>query len=148
MKATLKKTLLAALPLAGLLFFPLSVSAHDDEHGALHDDLNAMHREFHNGPYNKQEHKRFHKWAKRQHKDFHRDAWYERHGYDNGDWYRGRQYYGNDYYRRRGQYCPPNYYGSSGYYGNSPYYGNGSYYGNGGYYGGVAPWLGLLFGRY
>ncbi len=48
MKTTLKKTLLAALPLAGLLFLNAPASAHDDwQHERFHDQLGNLHEQEH-----------------------------------------------------------------------------------------------------
>jgi hypothetical protein len=127
MNTTLKKTLLAALPLAGLLFLNVPASAHDDwQHERFHDklgdlheqeheNLDALHEEFHEHPYSRREHRRFHRGLNREHNDFHNDL-YDWHGnYHDRDRGWGRRY-DDDYYR--GQYGvqqPDGY----GYYGQS-----------------------------
>ena len=113
MRTVLKKTLLAALPLAGLLLVNTPAFAHGDEqheqfhdrlgdlHKQEHENLGALHQEFHEHPYSKGEHKRFHHWLDREHNDFHNDVYGWHDNYHNRHWGRGRRYSG-DYYR--GQY--------------------------------------------
>src|SRR5712691_4627059 len=117
MKTILKKTLLAALPFAGLLLINSPASAHDDwQHERFHDqlgnlheqeheNLGALHEEFHEHPYSRSEHRRFHRWLNREHHDYH--------GRDR-DW--DRRYDGNYY---RGQYGVQQPYGYERYYGAS-----------------------------
>ncbi len=126
MKTTLKKTLLAALPLAGLLFLNAPASAHDDwQHERFHDqlgnlheqeheNLGALHEEFHEQPYSRREHSRFHRWLNREHNDFHNDLYNEHQDYHNRDRYWDRRYDGNYY---RGQYGVQRPYGYDRYYG-------------------------------
>ncbi|TMA51130.1 MAG: hypothetical protein E6J80_13835 [Deltaproteobacteria bacterium] len=76
MRPKLKKPFLVTLSLAGLLLLNSPASAHDDwqyerfrnelgeVHQGDHDDLNALHQEFHEHPYSKREHRRFHRWFK------------------------------------------------------------------------------------
>ena len=124
MKTTLKKTLLAALPLAGLLLLNSPVSAHDDwQHERLHnnlgdlheqehDNLDALHQQFHEYPSSRREHRRFHRSLKREHQDFHNDIYDWHRDYHDRDRYWDRRYDGDDY---RGQYGVrrPNGYGWS-----------------------------------
>ena len=88
MYTTLKKTLLAAFPLAGVLAAAPMTFAHDrGEHTAIHQELGNRHADFHQSPYSRREHLRFHKELKREHRA--RD-WGQR-----NDW---RQYsYGRSY---------------------------------------------------
>jgi len=113
MKTTLKKTLLAALPLAGLLLVNAPAFAHGDgQHESFHDrlgdlheqeheNLGALHEQFHEHPYSKWEHRRFHRWLNREHRGFHNDLYDWHRGYHDRDWGWGRRYDGNYY---RGQY--------------------------------------------
>lgn len=105
MYTVLKKTLLAALPLAGLLMLPYPVLAYDnddwghheryrDRHGDYHDGREDLHDEYHETLPSKRGHRRFHRWLNRDHYDFHDDrpdSYYDRH--DRGKhqgWYQGR----------------------------------------------------------
>ena len=126
MKTTLKKTLLAALPLAGLLLVNAPAFAHGDgQHERFHDrlgglheqeheNLGALHEQFHEYPYSRREHRRFHRWLKREHKGFHNDLYDWHRGYHERDWGWGRRYDGNYY---RGQYEDQQPYGYGWYYG-------------------------------
>ncbi len=129
MHPKLKKTLLAALPLAGLLLINSPASAHHEEHERFHDelgglhqqehnDLGALHQEFHEHPYNRREHRRFHNDLGDLHRDYH-----------DRDWHGGRRYDDDDHDR-------------GGWYGGQRYYGNGGYSGPGG-----MPWWGPWFAR-
>ena len=77
MKTTLKKTLLAALPLAGLLLTPPAAFAHYYHH-------HWEHRPYCHLYYGRGWHER----------------WRYHHDYRPG-WYSERRYYGDDYYRSR-----------------------------------------------
>jgi len=126
MKTTLKKTLLAVLPLAGLLAWNAPAFAHDDwQHERFHDrlgdlheqehqNLEALHEQFHEQPYSKWEHRRFHRWLNREHQGFHNDLddWHR--DYHDRDWGWGRRYDGNYYW---GQYEGQRPYGYRWYYG-------------------------------
>src|SRR5882672_2648474 len=128
MKTTLKKTLLTALPLAGLLFLNSPVSAHDDWqherfhnnlgelHEQEHENLGALHEEFHEYPYSRREHRRFHRWLNREHRDFHNDLYDWHRDYHDRDWGWGSRYDGNYY---RGQYGVQQLYSYGRYYGAS-----------------------------
>lgn len=128
----LKKTFLAALPLAGLLMLPSVGTAYEDDHhqdrherfrdwGGDHHDYHHgqkdLHREYHNNrPSSDRSHRRFHRWLKRDHYDFHNDrpdSFYGRHdrgryrGWDNGryrddGWYGNQDWYGSGYGYNRG----------------------------------------------
>jgi len=82
MKTMLKKALLAALPLAGLLLTAPAAFAHDSYH-------------------------RHHHWENRRHcQPYHERGWRERWRHDDDDyrpgWQKGRSYYNDDsYYRSR-----------------------------------------------
>src|SRR5712691_6371339 len=86
MQTYLKKTTLAVLPLAGMLFTTPIVSAHDEyqehraehqslnaEHRAEHQDLNAAHREAHEQPMTRRQHRRLHRQLERAHRAEHQD---------------------------------------------------------------------------
>src|SRR5712692_2983707 len=97
MQTYLKKTTLAVLPLAGMLFTTPIVSAHDEyqehraehqslnaehraehqdlnaEHQAEHQDLNAAHREAHEQPMTRRQHRRLHRQLERAHRAEHQD---------------------------------------------------------------------------
>jgi len=116
MKTPLKKTLLAVVPLAGLLLVNAPAFAHGDEqqghsrdrwgnlHQQEHQNLHSLHQEFHEQPYSKWEHRRFHRWLNRDHRDFHNDLYSWRRNDNDRDWRWGRRYSG-DY--GRGQYGSP-----------------------------------------
>ncbi len=140
MHPKLKKTLLAALPLAGLLLINSPASAHHEEHERFHDelgglhqqehgDLNALHQEFHEHPYSRWEHRRFHRELNWEHRRFHNDLGDLHRDYHDRDWYGGRRYDDDDHDR-------------GGWYGGQRYYGNGGYSGPGG-----MPWWGPWFAR-
>src|SRR5215475_2966928 len=102
MRLRFTNTLLAALPLAGLLFVtPAAFAYHDSwEHEGIHEDLDRMHEEFHQFPHSKREHRRFHKELKREHKALDRslrDDW-NRYGSNRSGY--GRYSYGRPYYDR------------------------------------------------
>jgi hypothetical protein len=113
MKTTLKTTLLAALPLAGLLLLNAPAFAHGDGqherfhnnlgelHEQEHENLGALHQEFHEYPYSRREHRRFHRWLNREHNGFHKELYNEHGDYHDRDWDWGRRYDRNYY---RGQY--------------------------------------------
>ena len=121
MKITLKKTLLAVLPLAGLLLINSPASAHDDwQHERFHDqlgdlheqeheNLGALHQEFHEHPYSRREHQRFHRWLNREHQGFHNELYDWHRGYHDRDWYRDQRYGGNYYGGQYGIQRPYNY---------------------------------------
>src|SRR5712691_10956591 len=97
MQTYLKKTTLAVLPLAGMLFTTPIVSAHDEyqehraehqsltaehqaehqdlnaEHRAEHQDLNAAHQEAHEFPMTRRQHRRLHRQLERAHRAEHQD---------------------------------------------------------------------------
>src|SRR5437868_533213 len=127
MKTTLKKTLLAVLPLAGLLALNAPAFAHGDHddwqherfhdrlgdlHEQEHENLGALHEQFHEHPYSKWEHRRFHRWLNREHRGFHNDLYDWHRGYHDRDWGWGSRYDGNYY---RGQYEGRRPYGYSWY---------------------------------
>jgi hypothetical protein len=68
MKIHLKKTTLAVLPLAGLLWTAPMVSAHD-EHQAVHEGLNAEHQAEHQDL--NAEHQAEHQDLNAEHQDYH-----------------------------------------------------------------------------
>ncbi len=70
MQSGLKKTLCTVLPLAGLLFFPPLVSAHDKDHHKYHHELKRVHREFHRDL--ERSHREFHRALKRARRDYYR----------------------------------------------------------------------------
>lgn len=122
MKCTLKNTLLAALPLAGLLATTPVASAYDDwrygysygdpadEHEAYHDEQDAEHEDFHSMPHSRREHRWFHREQKRDHRALHRDLendWQR--DYTDRDWGYGAHYSTRDRYRNR---YADDYYGS------------------------------------
>ncbi len=143
MYSVLKRTFLAALPLAGLLMLPAVATAHDDDEGNrherfqhrlndahqdYHDGLRDLHGEYHEHPYSQRSHRQFHRWLNRDHSNFHGDlddgndsyrngygrGWHR--GWDQGNsrgWYGNPRYYDNNNYQRGGRYCPPRYYGKS-----------------------------------
>ena len=143
MYRALKRTFLAALPLAGLLILPAVVSAHDDDYGErhgrfhdrlseahedYHDGLRDLHREYHEHPYSQRSHRQFHRWLNNDHRNFHNDLddWRgSSYGWNNWGWHRGwyqgnrrgwygnPRYYDNYNYQRGGRYCPLHYYGKS-----------------------------------
>jgi hypothetical protein len=121
MKTVFKKTLVAALPLVGLLWgvAPASVHADDwrperfpDRFGPVHQQayerLSGLHEEFHEHPFSRQEHDRFHQWLTREqqrahnnylyrHSDCHEgnrrwDRLYDRR-WDHDNWYAERQHH-------------------------------------------------------
>jgi hypothetical protein len=98
---TLKKTVLAVFPLAGLLAAAPVTFAHErGEHAAIHQDLGNLHDDFHQRPHSRREHRRFHKELKREHRALDRglrNDW----GYGYGRSY-GGDYYGNSPYDRYG----------------------------------------------
>ena len=118
MYTVLKRTFLAALPLAGLLLLPPVVMAHEnddrdrheryrDRHGDYHDGRKDLHREYHQDPSSGRSHQRFHRWLKRDHYDFHNDrpdSYYGRHdrgkhqGWDRGK-YRDKKWYAEQPWR-------------------------------------------------
>jgi hypothetical protein len=113
MKSNLTNTLLAALPLAGLLATAPVALAHEDwrygrsyndpagEHEAYHGERDARHEDFHAMPHSRREHRRFHRQDKREHRALHRDFENEwRRGYSDRDYYGGR-YSDRDRYRDR-----------------------------------------------
>ena len=125
MYTVLKRTFLAALPLAGLLVLPPVVTAYDDHHrdrherfrdrrGDNHSDYHHgqkdLHREYHNRPSSDRSHQRFHRWLDRDHYDFHNDrpdSYYGRH--DRGrhlgwDWgkHRDKEWYAEQPWRDGG----------------------------------------------
>jgi hypothetical protein len=87
MKTALKKTLLAALPLAGLLLAAPAAFAHEHHH---------WHHRWQNGEHCQTDYGRG--WQER---------WRENNNYRPG-WYRGAPNYNNDYYSSR--YSQPPYY--------------------------------------
>ena len=105
MKTTLKKTTLAVLPLAGLLWLTPVASAHDDwnddwqhrqfheelgeQHEAGHEALGAEHEAFHSMPHSRREHRRFHRMLNRQHRAQHRELGAEHEYYHDNDPYYG-----------------------------------------------------------
>lgn len=118
MKIALKKMLLAALPLSGLLVVSPTAFAYDDswEHDAIHEDLGRDHDDFHQYPHSRKEHRRFHKALECEHRALDRslqDDW-DRYGYDRYD--SGRPYYEEPYYGD----APYDRYGA----GRRPYYGD------------------------
>lgn len=113
MDTALKRTFLAALPLAGLLIFPPLVSAHEDEtpHQRFHDRLNDAHENYHDrlNDLHRRYHQQTYSYYGRHDRGKHR-GWYR--GKHRG-WYGNPQYYDNSNYQRGSQYCPPRYYGKS-----------------------------------
>jgi hypothetical protein len=101
MQTVLKKSLFAVVPLAGLLFLPPIVSAHDSHRERQRDrreyrhDLRQVHREYHRD-------------LNRAHREFHRDLRQSRRDYsrDRRDCDRRSSYRGG-YYRNR--YSDDNY---------------------------------------
>jgi hypothetical protein len=95
----LKKTLLAAFPLVGLLAVAPVTFAHErGEHAAIHRELGDRHDDFHQRPHSRRAHRRFHKELKREHRALDR-------GHKN-DWSRysyGRSY--DDSYKRNSPYA-------------------------------------------
>jgi len=97
MQNYLKKTTLAVLPLAGVLFTAPIVFAHDEyqehraehqslnaehqaehqdlnaEHQAEHEDLNAEHRAAHQYPMTRRQHRRLHRQLNAEHQAEHQD---------------------------------------------------------------------------
>ena len=124
MYTVLKRTFLAALPLAGLLILPGMAAAHEndhqdrdgrsrnhfsDRHEDYHDGRKDLHREYHQDPSSGRSHQRFHRWLKRDHYDFHNDqldSSYGRHdrgrhrGWDRGK-YRDKEWYAEQPWRDR-----------------------------------------------
>ena len=125
MKISLKNTLLASLPLAGLLVTaPVAFAHGGGEHRAIHRELGDWHEDFHQMPHSRWEHRQFHRELKREHRALDRDM-RENWGRDDYDRYSyGRPYYGDSYrgysYDRYGYGRRPNY-------GNQYGYGSGSY---------------------
>lgn len=110
MQTKLKKTIFAALPVAGLLLTAPAAFAHGDDHHdrpsnrheKYHDRRNDLHQEFHEHPSSQREHERFHRYLRRDHYDFHNDRRWSRsrdRDWRNDRWYGGGRGY-NDYYRR------------------------------------------------
>jgi len=150
-KTTLKTTLLAALPLVGLLLVsPPAFAYHDSwEHDAIHDDLGQMHDDFHQYPHSRREHRRFHKELKREHRAMDRslrDDWArygdDRYGYDRPSY--DEPYYGGTPYGRYGYGRWPSY-GDPYQYGGRPYEDRYSYPGS---YGSSGDPLGALWGLF
>ena len=81
-------TLLFGLPLTALLMTSVGGCAHQ----RFHDDLTAMHEDFHSEPHTRAEHRQFHDELE----DYHRDA-HDR-GYFDGRAYGRDSYYGGGYY--------------------------------------------------
>jgi hypothetical protein len=108
MRAIVKRSLLAVLPLAGVLLFTMPALAHDSHHRE-HDKLDDLHREYHQHSYSKSQHRRFHKWLKQEHRGSHRDRYRGSRGYDNDRWYYSQRSYDDDCSRPR--YYGPTYYG-------------------------------------
>lgn len=131
MSTAVKRTFLAALPLAGLLMLPGMAAAHGDDHqdrhgryrdhsSGRHEDYHDwrkdLHREYHQYPSSKRSHRRFHRWLDRDHDDFHDDwSYYDRHdrgrhrGWYQGKhrgWYGNQRWYGNRDYRDGRWYYP------------------------------------------
>lgn len=100
MKTSWQKALALGLPLAAILMTAPVVSAHDNdsrgEHGQIHRDLGDLHEDFHQTPYSRREHKRFHKQLKREHRALDRELRDGRRDDDRYD-YGSRSYY--DRYR-------------------------------------------------
>lgn len=89
----LKKTLLAALPLAGLLVVTPVTFAHErGEHTAIHRELGDRHNDFHQSPHSRRAHRHFHKELKREHRA--RD-WGQRNNWRQYSY--GRSYGGDSY---------------------------------------------------
>lgn len=118
-------TLLAALPLAGLLWGAPSAFAHEndwrherfhdklqDVHKRQHHQLRDLHEQFHEYPHSRQEHRQFHRWLNRDHRTAHRTLsnWLKKHRHhdDHQDW---RSVSPDDPYDWRRHYR----YGSRGY---------------------------------
>ena len=116
MYPVLKRTFLAALPLAGLLMFPEMAAAHEDDHQGrdrrfrnyssdrhedYHDWRKELHRQYHQSPSSERSHRRFHRWLDREHDDCHNDwSYYDRR--DRGrhrGWYGNQRWYGNRDYQ-------------------------------------------------
>src|SRR5262245_61901981 len=108
MRAIGKRFLLAVLPLAGVLMFTMPVLAHDNDNWER-DKLDDLHREYHQHPYTRSQHRRFHKWLKQEDRDSYRDRYRGYRGYDDDRWYYSRRSYDDDCYRPR--YYGPAYYG-------------------------------------
>jgi hypothetical protein len=111
MRAIVKRSLLAVLPLAGVLLFTAPASAHDDyrHYNWEHDKFDDLHREYHQHPYSKKQHQRFHKWLNQDYRDSQRARYRGYRGYDDNRWYYSRRSYDNDCSRSR--YYGPTYYG-------------------------------------
>ena len=117
-RTPLLKTMLLAVPLAGLLVYAPVVSAHDDdfdnshgrmhdylneEHEATHDALEAQHEAAHQFPMTRREHRRLHRELRQEHRAAHQDLREQHEAYHDpyyGNWDNGG-YYGNYGWRSR-----------------------------------------------
>jgi hypothetical protein len=61
-------------------------------HQRFHDDLSAMHEDFHSEPHSRAEHRRFHEDLEDYHHDMHDRGYFDGQGYGNDSYYRSRYY--------------------------------------------------------
>ena len=87
-----KNRFLFGLPLAALLVTSVGACTHQ----RFHQDLAAMHEDFHSQPHSRAEHRRFHEDLEDYHQDAHDRGYFDGRAYERDSNYRGG-YYGGVY---------------------------------------------------